>query len=160
MHVLSFKRIGTIVAVIEVVSTGLLRWNDNLFSITRLKVKCDCYVLWSKAIWYFIFFDNYLPYMFNKSYSERLISHNKVSQSLLLPTLHRPSPGLPWTASDRSWTPDPGAVVPWLAQSSPCVHGVSFSARQESLWISSSRLVLLALFLSAHWSEPGKQVWF
>lgn len=68
------KRIDTIVAVIEVVRTGLLRWNDNLFSITILKVKCDCYVLWSKAIWYFIFFDNYLPYMINKSFSERLIS--------------------------------------------------------------------------------------
>lgn len=67
------KRIDIIVVVIEVVSIGFFRWNDNLFLIIRLKVKCDCYVFWFKVIWYFIFFDNYLLYMINKFFSERLI---------------------------------------------------------------------------------------
>lgn len=125
---------------------------------------CMCnYLLWKKYfLWnnFSIKIVNWFQKWLKFAYINSKWLHNKVSQSLLLPTLHRPSPGLPWTASDRSWTPDPGAVVPWLAQSSPCVHGVSSSGRQESLWISSSRLVLLALFLSAHWSEPGKQLWF
>lgn len=68
---LSFQQTKNIFHVIEVLTTGLLnRSNNTLYSVGRSKVKCDCYVL----VFYPNLFDtyhNYLPYMFNKSFSER-----------------------------------------------------------------------------------------